>query len=301
MPTVSVIIPCFNHGKYLRQRIESVINQTIIDIEVFLLDDCSTDNSWEIMQEYKGNSKVTYLHRNEKNSGSPFIQWQNGIDIAKGKYIWIAESDDFASLNFLETHLKVFEKSPEIGLSFSPSNWINEENTIIEVPLHESEPFLKNGNELIVNDFTKGCLIYNASSVVFKKELINNIDFKLINSYRFTGDWFFWVQLIKSTKVNRLEERLNYFRRHTENVSTKSNKLGLQFSEGFRVVNYIFENHKISFWKKRKTMIFWASKAKHTKSIDSNKALKLLPIEVKFWFLLLPILKFFQKKLVDVI
>jgi glycosyltransferase involved in cell wall biosynthesis len=296
MPLVSVIIPCFNHGKYLRQRIETVINQTVSDIEVFLLDDCSTDNSWEIMQEYRSNSKVVYIHRNEKNSGSPFIQWQNGIDIAKGKYIWLAESDDFAALNFLEKHIEVLENNSEIGLSFSPSNWIDTQNNIIDEPNHEAKSFLKNGNDLIVNDFTKGCLIYNASSAVFRKNLIESIDFQVINSYKFTGDWLFWVQLIGSTKVNRTSERLNYFRRHTENVSTKSNKLGLQFSEGFKVVKYIFENHKVSFLQKRKIYMNWASKVKQNTSIEAKKALNLLPNEVGFWYILLPILKFFQNK-----
>jgi glycosyltransferase involved in cell wall biosynthesis len=297
IPLVSVIIPCFNHGKYLRQRIESVINQTVSDIEVFLLDDCSTDNSWEIMQEYRSNSKVVNLHRNENNSGSPFIQWQNGIDIAKGKYIWLAESDDFAALNFLEKHIEVLENNSEIGLSFSPSNWIDTQNNIIDEPNHEAKSFLRNGNDLIVNDFTKGCLIYNASSAVFRKDLIESIDFQVINSYKFTGDWLFWVQLIGSTKVNRTSERLNYFRRHTENVSTKSNKLGLQFSEGFKVVKYIFANHKLTFFQKRKIYMNWASKVKQNTSIEAKKALNLLPNEVRFWYNLLPILKFLQNKI----
>ncbi|MES2796187.1 MAG: glycosyltransferase family 2 protein, partial [Bacteroidota bacterium] len=224
MPIVSVIVPCYNHGKYLKQRMESILNQTVTDFEVFILDDCSTDDSWEIAQQYTQNPKVTYVHRNEQNSGSPFIQWQKGIERAKGKYIWLAESDDYADNDFLLKHLAILEKDTSIGVSFCSSIWVDNQNDILEKPDHENIGFIESGSDLIVNEFTKGCLIYNASSAIFRKKLIQSVDFQLINSFKFTGDWLFWVQLIANTKVSRMNDRLNYFRRHTENVSTKSNK-----------------------------------------------------------------------------
>jgi glycosyltransferase involved in cell wall biosynthesis len=66
------------------------------------LDDCSTDKSQEILLEYADNPKVSHCVFNKINSGNTFIQWNKGTALAKGDYIWIAESDDFCELNFLE-------------------------------------------------------------------------------------------------------------------------------------------------------------------------------------------------------
>src|SRR5690606_24447409 len=110
MPTVSVIIPNYNHAKYLRRRIDSVLAQTFQDFEIILLDDCSTDKSRDIIETYKGNAKVSHIVYNEENSGSPFKQWEKGIGLAKGKYIWIAESDDWCERNLLESLLPPLEE-----------------------------------------------------------------------------------------------------------------------------------------------------------------------------------------------
>ena len=93
-PLVSVVIPNYNHGKYLRERIDSVLAQSFQDFEIIILDDKSTDDSLSIINEYKDNPHVAHIIVNEQNTGNPFIQWEHGISLAQGEYIWIAESDD---------------------------------------------------------------------------------------------------------------------------------------------------------------------------------------------------------------
>src|SRR5215469_12732659 len=100
MPTVSVIVPNYNHARYLRQRIESVLGQKYQDFEVILLDDCSTDNSREILESYRNDPKVRVVF-NATNSGNVFKQWNKGVRMAGGRYVWIAESDDYADAGFL--------------------------------------------------------------------------------------------------------------------------------------------------------------------------------------------------------
>ena len=72
-PTVSVIVPNYNHGRYLRRRIDSILEQTYQDFELIVLDDCSTDNSREILTSYAGSPRVR-VEFNETNSGAPFKQ-----------------------------------------------------------------------------------------------------------------------------------------------------------------------------------------------------------------------------------
>lgn len=100
--SVSIIIPNYNHALFLKQRIESVLNQTFQDFEVIILDDCSTDYSRDIIELYRGHPKVKEIVYNTQNSASPFIQWGKGIDLAEGDYIWIAESDNIVDTKFLQ-------------------------------------------------------------------------------------------------------------------------------------------------------------------------------------------------------
>ena len=106
-PAVSVIVPNYNHAPFLRRRLDSIFNQTYQDFEVIILDDCSSDNSKEIIEQYRNRPQITHIVYNEVNSGSPFKQWAKGFDLAKGEYIWIAESDDWAELNFLEETVQI--------------------------------------------------------------------------------------------------------------------------------------------------------------------------------------------------
>ena len=87
---LSVIIPNYCHARYLKERIESILAQSYQDFELIILDDCSTDNSREIIEQYRSNPRVKHIVYNEQNSGSPFVQWQRGFTLASGEYIWIA-------------------------------------------------------------------------------------------------------------------------------------------------------------------------------------------------------------------
>lgn len=120
-PNVSVIIPNYNHAPYLIERIESVLNQTYQDFEVIILDDCSKDNSHEIIELYRNHSKVSQIEYNETNSGSTFKQWQKGISMAQGEWIWIAESDDVADFTFLEVLVAKTKKHLDLSIIYSQS------------------------------------------------------------------------------------------------------------------------------------------------------------------------------------
>ncbi|HVB58282.1 MAG TPA: glycosyltransferase family 2 protein, partial [Candidatus Acidoferrales bacterium] len=100
MPTVSVIVPNYNHARFLRKRIDSVLQQTFQDFELILLDDCSTDDSRSILSSYAGDPRIR-IEFNDANSGSTFKQWNKGVRLARGKYVWIAESDDYAGEKLL--------------------------------------------------------------------------------------------------------------------------------------------------------------------------------------------------------
>ena len=121
MPKVSVIVPNYNYRRFLTKRIDSILAQTYQDIEIILLDDCSTDGSQELLKQYsKYPTFVKYLV-NDKNSGSPFAQWERGMAFARGEYLWIAESDDYCKNNFLEVMVNALNDHPTASFAASGS------------------------------------------------------------------------------------------------------------------------------------------------------------------------------------
>jgi glycosyltransferase involved in cell wall biosynthesis len=218
---VSVIIPNYNHGAFLKRRIDSVLSQTYQDFEVIILDDCSDDNSRQIIEQYREHPKVKAIVYNSINSGSPFKQWQTGIELSKGKYVWIAESDDYSESNFLQIAVDRL-LTDESSLFFCQSYDIDESGKVNGdflsnmksiAGLDWDHQFKMQGNEFISKALQYRNLIVNASSVVFRKP---EFDLKKIIKYKNCGDWFFWVILLNQTfaTVSYSPLKMNYFRTH---------------------------------------------------------------------------------------
>ena len=256
-PLISIIIPNYNHEKYLTKRLESIYNQTFQDFEVILLDDASTDGSLEILNNYKSNPKSAHLIINKKNSGSTFKQWQKGISLAKGKYIWIAESDDYCELTFLEKMVGFANKKPSTGVLYCQTIDVDEKgNKIINRfdYTKEFEPniwksdFAIGGKEFVDNYLLIKNVIPNASAVLVKKEFVEKAFFsESLVSMKMCGDWFFWIQITLQTNVLFLAEDLNYFRNHSEvsrNHPTLKIKRQRLIEEG--VIRTFLLNNKLS-------------------------------------------------------
>lgn len=239
-PFLSIIIPNYNHSLYLDERIQSVLNQTFQDFEVIILDDCSTDNSREVIEKYKNNPRISCVLFNKKNSGSTFIQWNKGFELAKGKYIWIAESDDVADSHFLEIIFSNINLNDPV-LIFTNSYFIDSKSTIIDNKSHRI------WNHLIQMDgisFVKRYLlgynnIYNASAVVFKKEILANIPKESYNIYKACGDRIFWIYACLQGNILYIPEKLNYFRKHNIKVSPFAAASGLSALEDYQIYTTI--------------------------------------------------------------
>ena len=227
---ISVIIPNYNHALYLKERIESVLNQTHKPYEIIILDDCSTDNSVEIIETYFLKYPEIQYVKNEINSGSTFSQWNKGVALAKGELIWIAESDDFAKLNFLEIVTKPFLNNNKVVLSYCQSNKVNELSEVIGNWKFYTEEFVSTffdnltvikGERYIEQFLIHKNTIPNASSVIFKREAFIKTDGACVIKY--IGDWLVWIKLACVGDVAFNPMILNNFRSHSESVIAKAN------------------------------------------------------------------------------
>lgn len=234
-PLISVIVPNYNHEKFLRQRLTSIFDQSFKDFEVILMDDSSIDNSLEILNYFSSHTQVSCYIKNEQNSGSPFKQWYKGIKQAKGEYIWIAESDDFCSLNFLE---KIIHFKDECGMNpgiiYSQSIEIDENGKYKQNRIDVTSRFNPNiweknfcigGYNFIEKYFTNHNVIPNASAAVFRRDLVTSEVFlnQLLNM-KMCGDWLFWIKLCSKTQVAFVSEPLNFFRIHESSTRLHGNR-----------------------------------------------------------------------------
>lgn len=241
MPLVSVILPNYNHAAFLDKRIQSILGQTFHDFELIILDDCSTDNSKEIIEKYRCYEKVSHIVYNEVNSGSTFRQWDKGISMAGGEFIWIAESDDYCEPNLLMELVSPLIEDKEVVIAFCQSLFVTPDEKII----NKTEPEYL-AKKVTGQDFLRQYLlgvnaIANVSMAVFRKDAILSVppDYK---EYTFCGDWLFYADMCMKGNVFISGKYLNYYLRHETSVTNNQTKTGMDFLEGNKVFHFIRHN-----------------------------------------------------------
>ena len=251
MPRVSVIIPNYNHASYLKQRMDTVLAQTFQDIEVIILDDASKDNSREIIKEYESDPRVKTAF-NESNSGCLFKQWNKGLKMATGEYVWIAESDDYSAPAFLKTMVDCLDADPKVGVAFCDSfqvcdgeiklarqKWYGEFAGLYD------KDFKAIGKEYVASQMLFIATIANASSAVFRRVLAEEIG-GADETFRVCGDWLFWSKVLSRSNLAYIVTPLNYFRYHGQTARYANMKNGVIVEEACRVALYILKNLPVS-------------------------------------------------------
>jgi glycosyltransferase involved in cell wall biosynthesis len=274
--TVSVIIPNYNHAKYLEQRIESILNQTFKDFELIILDDCSTDNSREIIEDYSNRFPFISSYFNTSNSGSPFLQWDSGVNKSKGDFIWIAESDDFAEPGFLEKTISTMLNHPDAGLVYTDSNVVDEQTGTgyfisgKKASIFKSSKWLNDyfndGKEEISDHLFLENSIYNVSSVLFRKSKYSEAG-GAGNSMKFCGDWLLYIRILLISDIAYIAQPLNTFRIHQGSSVNNYFRSNEYLRELLLVYSFVTKNISLSPLKKfmiaKKIIITAGRRLKH--------------------------------------
>ena len=217
---VSVILPFYNHAHFLEERIRSVLHQTYPVDQIVFLDDASTDGSADLARRLLSHTAVdVHFIENSINSGTPFHQWNLGVEHAIHDIIWIAETDDSCDPQFLEVVLERLME-PDTVLSYSQSKCIDENGNLLHVPnLNGVFPgqfdrdFTMAGSEFRNRFLSIRNVIPNASGVVFKKEAF--LQAGMANpTMRNCGDWDMWTLMAQFGNFSYTSLELNYFRSH---------------------------------------------------------------------------------------
>lgn len=210
-PVVSVIIPAYNAEKTIEKCLDSLFNQTLKEIEIIVINDCSKDNTLKILKKYKNKIK---LIDNKKNLG-PAGSRNKGLDVAQGKYIGFVDADDWVAPNMYE--LMSSKMNDEVDLVACSR---------INVTKNGEKPIINKNKDTDAKAFTKTSN-YNCDKL-FKREIIEKHHLRLPEQYSYAEDFAFGIRYkYYANKMCILEEPLYYYLADSEGSITNSYKRNL--------------------------------------------------------------------------
>ena len=204
---VSIIMPSYNTGKYIKDSINSVLDQTYKKWELIIVDDCSSDDSEKIIKSFLGDKRIKY-YKNEKNSGAA-VSRNKALSLAKGKWIAFLDSDDIWDKNKLKKQL-AFMKEKNISFSY----------TDYQIQLNgQWLPYICTAPNKITKHKINNYCYFSTITVMYDRDVIGDIQIKPI---RKNNDYALWLKMIKITPAYRLPECLSYYIKHDGSVSSGS-------------------------------------------------------------------------------
>jgi glycosyltransferase involved in cell wall biosynthesis len=241
-PRVSIVVPNYNHARFLEKRLSSLLDQTFADFELLFLDDASTDDSRAVLEKFAGDPRVRAIF-NTTNSGNTFKQWNRGVREAHGEYIWFAESDDYADRRLLAELVARLDKNPRCGIAYCQSLEVDDAGSIGRSldwvtdgldPVRWKSDFISSGVDECCRYLLLANTLPNASAVILRRKLYEDTG-GADESMKLCGDWLVWVKLLGVSDLAYVAEPLNYFRQHDSTVR----------SQRINSLLFIFERYRI--------------------------------------------------------
>lgn len=217
-PLVSVIMPCYNSAVHLNAAIDSVLNQDYPNIELIVVDDGSTDNSLQILQQY--GERITVIC--QKNSG-PAAARNTGMRAAKGDYIAFNDSDDIWLAGKLTAQITLLESTPTTGLCYT--GWIvwdqqqSLESVIKQRPEVSATECVPELSGWLYLKLLAVCYIHTTTAV-FRKDVLQNVGY-INEDYRIGEDHDYWLRISQYCQVTKLKRAYSVYRDNPAGITKK--------------------------------------------------------------------------------
>ncbi len=251
MNSYSVVIPTYNGREFVQQAIRSVCNQTILPLEIIVVDDCSTDDTTHLVQEYMKTSSIAVrLLLMKRNSGGPAAPINLGVDAAQGDWIGVVEQDDVLLPNAFERRLRIAEHFRDVTVSggrasveaFSESNY-SAAGELRSWPMQDLKPYALNGREFLVREgcslfVQHGMFLNGFPGFVFQKNAWKSVG-GINESLRITGDYDFICRLTEKGTLALVDEVVYCQRSHQSNLSKQTIRMEIE------------DLHVRAYWVKR--------------------------------------------------
>ena len=245
MSKVTVVLTSYNHEKHIKKAIDSVLNQTYKDFELHIWDDCSTDSSWDIIQEYKNKDNRIKNFRTEKNGRGGLFSKALKSDEIKSEYIALIHSDDMWEPTKLEKQVEFLDTHDDIGAVFTKVQPIDENDNYFADKSHFYYSVFDQENrsrfEWLRHFFYKGnCLCH--PSVLIRKECYDTVGIYR-KSFIQLGDFDMWIRLCMKYDIFILDDKLTKFRIRNNETNVSAGTIENMIREANESF-YIFENYK---------------------------------------------------------
>lgn len=300
---VSVVIPCYNSEKWIKQTLNSVFNQTYNNIEVIVIDDGSVDNTKKIVDEYPGN--ITYIH--QKNKG-PSAARNLGISLSKGYYIALLDSDDLWINSKIEEQISIFKKNSEIALSISNVKVVTEDLDYLYTNFNK----VNSDRHKLLRDLFLGKITMNTPTIMFKKEILSTVK-GFDESLKMREDHFFLMDVVSKYEIHHTTKPLVLRRINSESISHSFDlDSTLELFEPFikkSIIKYpqlkkyikdvyasLFFSIAIKYWKDQQKLLAnnYMTKAYNYKKVNTRILFYIIIIKLKINY---DIYMLFRKKL----
>ena len=227
MPKISIIIPVYNTGKYLSECLNSLISQTLADIEIICIDDGSTDNSLEILKEFQKKDKRIIVLINDKNMGLATSR-NNALKIAKGKYIQFVDSDDWLNRNACGLIYNKMEHFNLDMLMMAGTNFDDISGELEYSPWYQFT-YLPEDFNTDTFDYTKYPdmavrLPVMTPLTVYKNKFIKKNDILFPDGLCYEDNVFFTKSFLNAKKFGILKDTLYYRRIHSSSITQNRDK-----------------------------------------------------------------------------
>lgn len=246
-PLVSIILPVYNREDVIEETIKCAINQSYKNIELIISDNCSTDNTWKILEGYAKADERIKIYKTDKNLG-PVLNWKNCLDKVSGEYTKILWSDDLISLDFIEKTLARFDFETAFVMSGVNIFGLNLEDikATSKYQINEEYTITHYLKDILIYDkigfpVSPCCAIFRTQDILksFIEEIPNldNLEFKRFGA---GNDLLLFLLSTRGyKKIKCVPEILTFYRSHATSL-TVSNKLDLyyEYSKLFFLVNY---------------------------------------------------------------
>ena len=237
---VTIIVSSYNHSRFLRKRIDSFLNQTYLDIEIIVIDDCSTENNIEILERYSTNPKFKLFER--KLNAGVFAVNNQGFEMGSGEFIIFANCDDNCNPIMVDSLVKALNSNPNAGLAFCRSLMVNEFDEVIgdDYLIRErafryhcrDDAFIK--GDLMYKFLMHSCVIPNMSAALIRRSCIDEIGL-FRTHFKACGDWDLFFRIAENYDFYYISNPLNFFRQHVKTIR-EATKGRITYNEFFSVL-----------------------------------------------------------------
>ncbi|MFV8373868.1 glycosyltransferase family 2 protein [Flavobacterium sp. LB1P71] len=263
MKKLAVLLPTYNTALYLKSSIDSILNQTFHDFDLYVYDDCSTDNTAEIVSSYS-NSRIFY-RKNEANLGIAKTL-NRGLDELLPLYEFIArmDADDWAYSQRFEKQLDFLDKNKEILLCGTQGYWLKDFN---EKPL---KGWTYPTNTAYIKYYLLFAATFGHSSVIFRSQAISNHNLRYDEAITTCEDWELWVRISKIGKMANLPDFLMKYR-ILENSNHRSlEKINKHLEERSKIISNYWNYFDIPFFEEEIHELYFGKIAVSRKEFNSK-------------------------------